>query len=108
VTLKQDFRSEVLTQLERKGFDVNKECRLDFYIFLPTEALARNFGERVMNECTVVIVADIRPSPTGADWLCEATTPLVPRTAPFNELRSQIDQLVQEFHADFDGWEVTH
>jgi len=107
VILKQDFRSQVLTQLQQKRSYPAKECHLDFYFFLPTEALAHNFGERLMKGCPVDIIADIRPSPTGSDWLCQATTPLILDTEPLDELRSHINRLVHEFHADFDGWEVT-
>jgi hypothetical protein len=102
---KRDFRSEVLTELEAKGLDTTKECLLHFYVFLPSEALAREFGERLMKEGKAHFI-DIHPSPLRVDWLCRATTVLTPQTGMLNELRGFMDRLVQEFHADFDGWEA--
>ena len=102
ITAHQNFKAEVLTQLRKLGSDTSKPHSFDFYLYLPTEAVARQAGQRLANSNYKVL---IRPGAKGSDWLCHATTTLTPDTAPLSEIGQQFTRLAQEFHGDFDGWE---
>jgi len=102
MTTHQDFQTEVLTQLRQMGSDTSKPRGFDFYLYLPTEAAARQAGQRLTNTNYQV---EIRPAAKGDDWLCLAKTTLTPDTAPLSEIGKLFTQLAVEFHGDFDGWE---
>ena len=102
MTTHQDFQAEVLTQLRQMGSDTSKPHGFDFYLYLPTEAVARQAGQRLTNSNYKV---EIRPGAKGSNWLCLATTTLTPDTAPLTDIGQLFTQLAQEFHGDFDGWE---
>jgi len=97
-----DFQTEVLTQLHQMGSDTSKPYGFDFYLYLPTEAAARQAGQRLTNENYQV---EIKLAAKGTNWLCRASTTLIPDTAPLSEVDKLFNQLATEFHGDFDGWE---
>jgi len=98
----QDLRTEVLTQLWRDGSDTSKPHGFDFYLYLPTEAAARQAGERLKKSEYRV---EIRPGARGTNWLCLSKRTLTPDTAPLAEIGSIFTQLAREFQGEFDGWE---
>lgn len=98
----QDLRTEVLAQLRHGGSDTSKPHHFDFYLYLPTEAAAREAGQRLTKRDYRV---EVRPAAKGPNWLCLAKTALTPDTAPLAEIESLFTQLAQEFQGEFDGWE---
>ena len=98
----QDLRTEILAQLGAHGSDTSKPHGFDFYLYLPTEAAARQAAQRLTK---IDYRVEVLPSAKGTDWLCLAKTTLTPDTAPLAEIGTLFTKLAQEFHGDFDGWE---
>jgi hypothetical protein len=98
----QDFRTGVLTQLRSVGSDIAKPHGFDFYLYFPTEAAARQAGERLSKSDYRV---QVRPAAKGDDWLCLASTTLTPETAPLADIGRLFDLLAKKFRGEFEGWE---
>jgi hypothetical protein len=98
----RDFKAEVLAQLRRERSDTSKPHGFDFYLYLPTEAAARQAGQRLTKSDYLV---EIRQAATGTNWLCLAKKTLTPDTAPLAEIGTLFTKLAEEFQGDFDGWE---
>lgn len=81
---------------------VPTEHGFDFYLYLPTEAAARQAGQGLTKSDYRV---EIRQAATGTNWLCLAKTTLTPDTAPLVEIGTLVTELAKEFQGDFDGWE---
>src|SRR6185436_19394944 len=102
IATQQDFKAEVLAQLRREGSDTSKPHRFNFYLYLPTEAAARQAGQRLAKSDYLV---EIRQAATDTNWLCLAKRTLTPDTAPLAGIGTLFRKLAEEFQGDFDGWE---
>ncbi len=99
----ESFYNEVVQQLRRDGSDVSRPCRLDLYLYLPTEEAARMAAGKVQRlHFTTQVVAGAREG----TWLCLASIRIIPESAPLDGIGAYFEQVAYELQGDFDGWEA--
>lgn len=101
--MKDDFRTGVIELLKRAGSDLTKPHEFDFYLYLPSEAVARQAAEKVRAS---EYAAQVRPSGKGNRWLCLASATIVPENASLSEIGDFFERIAAALDGDFDGWET--
>jgi hypothetical protein len=101
--MSHSFGAEVLDQLRDMGSDISKPHSFDFYLYVPTEVAARQAADKVRES---EYAAEVLPGASGGNWLCRATTTIVPELAPLDEIGNFFEQIAAALNGDFDGWEA--
>lgn len=101
----EDFSEQVLRELDTIGVPVAEAHDFDFYLYLETEAQAR--------ECVAALeskgfAVEVQQSSLQRDrpWLCFASLRFAPTTARLSEIGAQFLNLATAHRGLFDGWEV--
>lgn len=97
------FREEVLQQLARVGSDISRPHEFDFYVYFPSHAAAQKAAEKARQSNFAV---KVRRGASNDNWLCLATTTIVPETAALDAMADFFEQVAATFDGDFDGWEA--
>lgn len=93
--------SFLIGQLERFGSDLDAKHEITFWLYFPTEELARQAGKRA--EASGLTV-EITPS-LHDQWLCLIACPHVPDEVLIDGVMKFCMDLASEFGGQFDGWE---
>src|SRR5205823_2657187 len=96
------FRAEVLNRFRKMGSDITRPHTFDFYLYVPTESAARQAADKVRES---EFAAEVLPGASGRNWLCRASTIIVPEVAQLDDIGSFFTQVAAALHGDFDGGE---
>ena len=91
-----------MQHLVEMGSDINQLHGFDFYMYLPTEAAAREVGAKAEEKKMGITIL---PAASGSKWLCKATFRIVPEKACLDEIGNFFRQASDVYHGEFDGWE---
>lgn len=97
------FRVEVLQQLNTHGSNTTKPHGFDFYLYFPSEAAAQIAAKKTGG--LEGFRTEVALSAKGDQWLCRASTSMIPQTAPLDQLATFFERLAIELDGTFDGWE---
>jgi len=95
----------VLLQLEKAGSDLTKPHAVEFFLYLPHEARAREAAKELEGRG---YATKVDPATLGKDWLCLATRSLVPTMEALLEARTQFEALAVRLGGEYDGWGASH
>lgn len=92
--------AQVLEQLRDAGSDLTKPHPVQFFLYFPTEASAREAAGQIgeLYQITVDRAAD------GPDWLVLAERSLVPTLSAFTEARERFEAVALRLGGEYDGW----
>jgi regulator of ribonuclease activity B len=98
-----DLDLQVLDQLKKAGADLSSIHDLEFYLYFPTEAAAREAANAVKDEgCEV----KVRLGADDKNWLCYATKRMVPNHAELVRQRERFNEIARKGGGEYDGWET--
>jgi hypothetical protein len=98
-----DLDQQVLDQLKKAGSDLSKPHKIDFFIYFPSEASAKEGAKDIKLE---VDDLKVRPGADGSNWLCFATKRMVPNHAELVRLRKKFNEITKKYDGEYDGWET--
>jgi len=91
----------VLSQLKKAGSDLSKLHKIEFFLYLPSEAAAETTASRVRAEG---FDASVKPPMGTPLWLCFCTKMMVPDLTELQRVRHDFDHLTRELGGNYDGW----
>ena len=94
---------DVLDQLRAAGSDLNKPHRIEFYLYLASEADAEAVGRELRPMGYAVAV---RPGVNGTNWLCLASRTMLPTIQGLSEARGVLSPLALRYRGAYDGWDA--
>ena len=98
---KRDLDETVLIQLRQAGADLSKPHKIEFFLYVPTQAAAQDAANRIQKDG---FQSKVRPPLKGSDWLCFATKTMAPSLPELQKIRRDFLSLAAELHGDYDGW----
>ena len=87
--------------LKERGSDLEKPHAVEFYVYLPTRALADKLSKKIQKEDFQVHVLS---DPSGARWLCLPIKNIVPNAKALTSIQKHFNDLAQPFGGKCDGW----
>src|SRR5437762_5198876 len=91
----------VLIQLKKAGSNLSKPHKIEFFLYLPSEAAAKMAASRIQEHG---FQAAVKPPLKTADWLCFATKTMVPELSELQHIRRDFDRLTHDLGGNYDGW----
>ena len=91
----------VLAQLKKAGSDLSKPHKIEFFLYFPKEAVAKEASLRVKQAGFNI---EIRRAAKGTDWLCFATKTMVPELSALQKIRREFEALANSLGGEYDGW----
>jgi len=111
--LLMDARDEkdlaVLRRLEELGADLGKPHTVDFFLYFPSEELAKSAAGEIEMDGYVV---NFHLAPQSwwrrlfskPEWSCCASKSMVPNTETILETSTWFNDIAQRFSGQYDGW----
>ena len=99
-----DHDAALIEHLRESNADLSKPHEIDFYLYLPTEDVAKAVLARAQADG---YRGDVSLSADGHGWLCLLHKDLVPIHATMTEQRRVLTKLAAEAGGDYDGWGTT-
>lgn len=97
----------ILEQLRRFGSDLNHKHVVSFWLYFPSEDLARRAGARAEVAGLNPEVSPPLKNSCDSQWLCLLYCPHVPDESLLNGIRQFCTDLASEFNGRYDGWEAS-
>ena len=96
-----DGDAAVIAQLVAVGADLSRPRPVDFFLYFPTEAAARQAGDRVAGEAREVTV---QPAASGPMWLVQVVETMVVDLAVMHARTDEFGSVSRELGGEYDGW----
>ena len=96
-----DGDASVIAQLVAVGADLSKSRPVDFFLYFPTEAAARQAGDRVAGEAREVTV---QPAASGPMWLVQVVETMVVDLDAMHARTDEFGSVSRELGGEYDGW----
>ena len=96
-----DGDAEVIAQLLAVGADLSRPRPVDFFLYFPTEAAARQAGDRVAGEAREVTV---EPAASGPMWLVQVVETMVVDLDAMHARTGEFGSVSRELGGEYDGW----
>jgi hypothetical protein len=96
-----DGDAAVIAQLVAVGANLAKPRPVDFFLYFPTEAAARQAGDRVAGEAREVTV---QPAASGPTWLVQVVETIVVDLDAMHARTDEFERISREFGGEYDGW----
>ena len=93
----------VLEQLRSAGSDMTKPHKIEFYLYLASEADAEAVGRELRPMGYAVAV---KPGVDGTNWLCLASRTMLPTIQGLSEARGVLTPLALRYRGAYDGWDA--
>ena len=93
--------NEVLDQLRSAGSDLTRPHRIEFYLYLPSEADAEA-AEAVLSATGYSVT--VRAGSDDTNWLCLASRTMIPAIQELSEARRVFKGLALRYKGAYDGW----
>lgn len=100
-TMAQDGDAQVIEQLRQAGSDLSKPHAIEFFLYLPNEAKAREASTQLQAQG---YETSVRQGATGSEWLCLATKSMVPTHMALLRAREELGVLASRLEGEYDGW----
>jgi len=104
----------VLVRLKELGSDLSKQHEVDFFLYFPSEEMAKSASREIEKEGYSVRVNVVKPPWwrrlfSRAIWCCCASKNIVPEQETILETSAWFNGIAQRFCGEYDGWgsEVT-
>ena len=91
--------SVVVENLRDAGSDVSKPHAIDFNLYVPTEAVAKNIEQQLATQGYEVTVDE-----GDDDWAVTATKRMVPDPAEITKVGDSLRKLAEAEGGEYDGW----
>lgn len=98
-----DPDQQVIDQLEAAGSDLNRPHKVEFFLYFPSEDIAKSAAEDLKDED---LTFEIRTAAMGPGWLCLGTKEMVPKHSELVRLRRIFEALAKRLNGEYDGWET--
>lgn len=98
---KSDPDQQILEQLKKAGSNLAKPHAIEFFLYFPTQAAAKEAASTIEKSGFSVT---IKQSAQGSDWLCSATKTMVPELAALQKIRKDFNALASSKRGEYDGW----
>ena len=98
---KRDLDELVLVQLRQAGADLSKPHKVEFFLYLSTEAAAQQAALRIQKDG---FQTQVSRAAKREDWLCFATKTMQPSLPELQKIRRDFDTLTADMHGVYDGW----
>lgn len=97
----------ILKQLQRFGSHLDRKHDVSFWLYFPSEDLARQAAGRA--QCTGLTTEVSAPmaNESNPKWLCLLYCPHIPDEAILDGISQFCRELASQFSGDFDGWEAS-
>jgi len=95
----------ILDQLQRFGSDLTRTHDVSFWLYFPSEEAARQAAREAEYTGLSAEVTPPIPDSSNSMWLCLLHCPHIPDESILDGICRLCDQLVAQFHREFDGWE---
>jgi hypothetical protein len=92
---------EVLDQLRSVGSDLSKPHRIEFYLYLPTQADA-DAAASVLRAMGYSVT--IQEGVNSINWLCLAARTMMPTTQELGDARVVFKRVALQYGGVYDGW----
>jgi hypothetical protein len=96
-----DGDAAVIAQLVAAGADLSRPRPVDFFLYFPTEAAARQAGDRVAGEAREVTV---QPAASGPMWLVQVVETMVVDLDAMHARTEEFGRVSSELGGEYDGW----
>lgn len=96
-----DHDALLIEQLRQSNADLTKPHVIDFYMYLPTEEVARTVLARAQADG---YRGDVSISADGHGWLCLLHKDLVPTHVTMVQQRQILTRLAVDAGGEYDGW----
>jgi hypothetical protein len=96
-----DGDAAVIAQLVAVGADLGLPRPVDFFLYFPTEAAARQAGDRVAGEAREVTV---QPAASGPMWLVQVVETMVVDLDAMHARTDEFGRISRELAGEYDGW----
>ena len=96
-----DLDQQVLDQLKKAGSDLAKPHNIEFFLYFPSEASAKEAAKNIQDNVDSVKVE------LGADkknWLCFANKRMIPEHEKLVALRKLFNEIARNGSGVYDGW----
>jgi hypothetical protein len=91
----------VIAQLQRAGSDLTKPHEIEFFLYFPTEVVARQAANQFSARGYKAVV---RLGAEQKDWLCQLTRHMVPTVAALTAARDEFAAFAKASGGQYDGW----
>jgi len=105
---------DILARLKELGSDLSKPHEADFFLYFPSEEMAKSASSEIEKEGYSVRVNVVKPPCwkrlfSRAIWSCCASKSIVPEKEKILETIEWFNGIAQRFCGEYDGWgsEVT-
>ena len=95
--------TEVLDQLRSAGSNLTKPHRIEFYLFLPSQADAEAAAAELRSMGYSVTVGG---GPNQNNWLCLASRTMMPTMQELTDARVLFKGLALRYKGAYDGWQA--
>ena len=96
-----DGDAAVIAQLVAVGANLAKPRPVDFFMYFPTEAAARQASDRVAGEAREVTV---QPAASGPTWLVQVVETMVVDLDAMHACTDEFERISRELGGEYDGW----
>jgi hypothetical protein len=97
----------ILKQLRRFGSHMDRSHEISFWLYFPSEYLAKQAAQRAE---TTGLKSEVSPplkDVPGSKWLCLLYCPHIPDESLLDGISQFCTDLTSEFNGQFDGWETS-
>jgi len=98
---KADLDHLVLVQLRKSGSDLSKPHNIEFFLYFPTQSVAKNASLKIRDAGFEV---EVRRAGLGDSWLCFATKTMIPALPDLQKIRQNFMALAGSMNGEYDGW----
>ena len=97
-----DENGDILRKMIKRGDDLSKSRKIDFYFVFPEEHQARNFARQV--HLTPGLACEAERYEERDMWEATVTSDMVPSHQEITELENSLDKIAQLNGGEADDW----
>jgi hypothetical protein len=112
--MREEKDLDILIRLKGLGSDLSKLHEVDFFLYFPTEEMAKSASSEIEKEGYSVRVNVVNPPYwkrlfSKAIWSCCASKSIVPEKEKILQTSEWFNRIAQRYCGEYDGWgsEVT-
>ena len=93
--------AQVIAQLRSAGSDVTKPHEVEFFLYFPTETVARQAADQFSSRGYKAVV---RLGVNQKNWLCQLNRHMVPTVEAMTTARGEFTAVTDASGGEYDGW----
>ena len=95
--------ADVLAALQSHGADLSLPCKINHYLYFPSEAAAKEASNFLVQQGFEV---SVRLGSDKKSWLAFGTHTITPTLQAITETRQKMRARADDFGGEYDGWEA--